>query len=162
MGCGTNIGLWKLNSVSKVTLWKNAWLKLWHWLYKQLFSFFFFFFFINFWLSCLYVNAHTLALYSFVFELLLKLVMITQGMHPSPPSPTFCWVGKGWASDQIFNKERVGGLTGSRFLEGVAGKEGVNFFFGEGGGGIGWSFWKKIKKKSEINKIKNVSLWHFN
>ena len=54
----------------------------------------------------------------------------------------------------------MGGLTGSRFLEGVAGKEGVNFFWG--GGGERCSFCIKNKLKSEINKIKNVSLWHFN
>ena len=161
VGCGTNIGLWKLNSVSKVTLWKNVWLQLWHWLYKQLFTIFFF---ISFWLLCLYVNAHTLALYSFIFELLLKLVMITHSVHLSPSSPTFCWVGRGWASNQIFNKR--GGVCVwldriSIFRVGLLGRQEwiYVFFWGGGGGGGEVQFWHK-KLKSEINKIKNVSLWH--
>ena len=79
VGCGANIGLWKLISVSKVTLWRNAWLKLPHWLYKQVFTFFFIFL-ISFLLLCLYVNAHTLALYCFIFEFLVKLAMMSHNV----------------------------------------------------------------------------------
>ena len=49
----------------------------------------------------------------------------------------------GWISYQIFKK---GGLAGSQFLEGVAGKEGWLFLRG----GSGCSFYIKNKLKSEI------------
>ena len=51
--------------------------------------------------------------------------IVTIVCTPSPP-PRFV-VGGRCATDQILNK-RGGGLTRSRFLEGVVGKEGVTFF----------------------------------
>ena len=58
-------------------------------------------------------------------------------MHPLPPA-LFCLGG---SSDSTkFSKS--GGLTGSQFLEAVAGKEGVTFS-GEGGGGGGVQFFHK-------------------
>ena len=42
--------------------------------------------------------------------------------------PPCCWGD--WTSHQIFKKGGEGGLTGSKLLEGVAGKEAVTFFRG--------------------------------
>ena len=51
------------------------------------------------------------------------------------PPPPFCWgwkdVGGGIEPHTKFSKG--GGLKGSQFLEGVAGKDGVTFFKGVGG-----------------------------
>ena len=56
----------------------------------------------------------------------------------------------GWTSYQIFKKE-VGDLTGFQFLEGIAKKEGRDFFHGV----RKCSFYIKNKLKSEVfnNKI---------
>ena len=58
-------------------------------------------------------------------------------VHPPPPTG-----GGVWTSNQIFQKRR--GLTGPQLLEGVAGKEGGDFFQG------GCNFHIKNKLKSEI------------
>ena len=57
------------------------------------------------------------------------------------PSPFCRGGGRGWDSNQVFKK---GGLTGPQLLEGVAGKEGGDFFQG------GCNFHIKNKLKSEI------------
>ena len=81
---------------------------------------------------------------------------------PPPPVPSFCWGGAGRIeSPTKFSKrggEGAGGsLTGPQILEGIAGKEGSDFF--QGGG---CKFQIKNKLKSEIfNDKKKFNLLTF-
>ena len=63
------------------------------------------------------------------------------------PSPPF---SRGVEPPTKFSKRGGGALTGPQLLEGVAGKEGDDFFQGAGGGG-GCNFYIKNKLKFEIS-----------
>ena len=71
-------------------------------------------------------------------------------MHPHPH---FCW-GEGGGVELLtkFSKKGEGDLIGSRFLEGVAGKEGMNNFR-EVAGCLGW---EGVMKKQYIGGIIKV------